>query len=434
MLTQPNNQSEYRTEFETAARLALVQLRGALADMLNATPDEAGNGPKSKRQKSERVGGGGIRRAVDIERSLKVDRTTSWRLHKIATAGDPLSVGIHIPGPTSMQRVLKQAAGRLVPQERIEAVRVAYQGVDDIITRYAGDRATFDSIVSGFADDEANQVDLSHRRAAFRGQSHIWGVQARVRMATYIFYPNARKPMYVDGAMLHGYYDLRWLRAGASLTMTSIGVARDQGEDTTAVVEQLGTNNSRIGLLDEFSDDPPPPMQLYDRKDGIVSFELIGNEIGLPASSTCLFGHLAHTAMPSHRTELDRHLRPIVVNKLPAEVMIFNTLLHTGTFGELPASSFLMSELNRIGIPLADAESRRLYELPMKERVIYAGEGIGALHTTELPRYSELLAWVMKRIGMDPNDFQAYHFRAEYPPVPSSVAIEFPLPEPRSTD
>lgn len=428
MLTHPPEHQGQQTEFETAARLALIRLRGALADMLNTAPDDASNEGVG-RSKADRASGGRVRRAVDIERTLNVDRTTSWRLHKIASAGDPLSVGIHVPGPTSMQRVLKQAAGRSVPADKIEAVRVAYEGVDEIITRYAGDRATFDSIVSGFADDEANQVDLAHRRLAFRGQSHIWGMQARVRMATYIFIPNARDPSLIDGAMIHGYYDLRWLRTGASLTMTSIAVANDKGQDVTAVIEQLGDNTSKIGLLEQFSDNPPPPMRLYERQDGIVSFEILGNQIGLPASTTCLFGHIARGSKPIYKTELDTHLRPMIVNKLPAESLVFNVLLHKGTFGQLPASSFLLSELNRMGVPTADAESRRLYELPMKERVAYVGTGINALHTSELPGYSDLLAWVTDHIHIDAQDFHAYHFRAEYPPTPASVVVEFPLLE-----
>jgi len=406
--------------FEQDARAVMLRVRSSLVDVVGVLPAPS-------------------RRAVDLQQALQVDRMTAWRLHRIVTGPDPLGAGMHMLAPSSMSRVLKAASVRGVPEGHLDRVREAYRAFETLVGRYAGDRATFDSMISGFADDDANQVDLSLRRGAFRGQSHVWGVQSRVRMATHVFHPSAHDPLLLDGAIIQGYYDLRRLRPGASLTAVGMYVRHDHGEQTGTRVEPLSPTTgergtpSSIGFLHEFSDDPPPPMRVRERADGSVSFEIMGNEVGLPATSTCLFGHVSRGAMPWHRTELDTHLHPMVYTRTPAEVTIFNVLLHAATFGRRDVSGFMLGEMNRPTIPLAEPEARRPYQLPMRESVVYAGEGIEALRHAEMPRYADLLAWTLDRLGWDPKGFHAYHCRVEYPPVPSSIVMEIPMP-PRPAD
>lgn len=402
------------TAFETAARPALVHLRGALADLLGSAP------------------GGGARRPVDIQRFLKTDRTTSWRLHKIASARDPLGVGTHVPGPAAMQRVLKLASSRSVPPERIEAVRAAYRGVDEVIERFAGDRATFDSMVSGFAADEADTVDMAHRRAAFRGQSHIWGVQARVRMSTWIAHPNADDPALLDFVCLQGFYDVQRLRSGALLPGAFVRISHPEASDDVRRVEPIDADAGGVGFLGDFCGSPVPPMRMREQKDGWTVVEFLGDEIGAVGASTYLFGHVSRGGGPVYRADDWRTHRFGTFIRSPAASVTANLLLHADTFGRPEVTSFWLSALNNLDPNIPGPEERRPYELPIRDRGVYAGEGVAALHTTEMPRYSEMLAWALERLGWDPEGFHAYHLRAEYPPMPSRPVFEVPMPERRA--
>lgn len=55
------------------------------------------------------------------------------------------------------------------------------------------------------------------------------------------------------------------------------------------------------------------------------------------------------------------------------------------------------------------------------------GRGLGLSHTPDIPGYADLTAGVCASVGIDPEDYELYRVRMEYPPMPTTVMIRHPL-------
>lgn len=397
--------------FEHDAREVLGTLRKALTDLVTATP-------------------GNIRRAADFQRVLKVDSKTSWRIFKITSAADPLLAGIHVPGRPSIERVKNTAAQLKIAKPTIDAVESALCRFESLVEHYAGDRTTFDTMISGFGDEDAGPVDLTHRRAAFRANSHIWGVQSRAQLVTHILHRNSDDPQRFDVASLQVSYDLRRLRRDASWALAGFSSQHDKGgKRVSAQPEPLDPDaDDPTGFLAQFSSDPKPQMRVGQLTAGYSNIELVGDTIGIPSESTCVFGHVMRSVAPWYATETDSHIRSRATQRTPAEVTVYDLLVDRATFGDIDIETFLLSDLRRRE-SVTDPRLNESHILPIRDKAVYMGGDISVLHTTELPRYTEVLSWSLRRLGWQDADYQIFRIRMEYPILPSSVIMEFQLPD-----
>lgn len=397
--------------FEHDAREVLGALRKAFTDLVTATP-------------------GNIRRAADFQRVLKVDSKTSWRIFKITSAADPLLAGIHVPGRPSIERVKATAAQLKIAKPTIDAVEEALCRFESLVDHYAGDRTTFDTMISGFGDDDSGPVDLTHRRAAFRANSHIWGIQSRAQLVAHILHGNATDPERFDVASVQGSYDLRRLRRGASWSLAGFSSSHDKDKGfVNAEPQPLDPEaTDPTGFLAPFSSDPKPEVRIGELAAGYSNVELVGDTIGIPSESTCLFGHVMRAVAPWYATDVDSEIRSRATQRTPTEVMVYDLLVDRATFGDVDIDTFMLSDLRR----RENITERRLNEshiLPIRDKAIYMGSDISVLHTTELPRYTDMLDWCLHRLGWQSADFQIFRIRMEYPILPSSVVMEFQLPD-----
>jgi hypothetical protein len=396
-------------DFENESRSVLARLRTAFSELFAATP-------------------GGVRRAVDVQKMFGVDNKTSWRLFKLATASDPLTVGMHVPGRPSIRRALDAAEKHTVPAPTIQAVLDAYEAFEQLVDRYAGDRTTFDSMVSAYGDDDAAQTDLMHRRAAYRANSHLLGIRSDAQMITHVLFPNHDEPEMLDVAVLQGSYGLRRLRRHVSWPVATASVSHTGGELIPKAANPLTDDDpDRIGLISEFSTHPKSELRVRPGQTGRLNIDLIGDSVGIPSTSTCLFGHVVRAMAPWYRTPADEDLRLILHVITPTEVLLSNIVVHTATFG-------LQNPGTRFGIhvrqqPNGASEAHPSIDLPMRERAACVGQGLAALHTPELPRYTEMMRRSFDRLALDPEAFTTYRLRVEFPPMLSTALCEFRLPE-----
>lgn len=393
--------------FEDETRDVLVRLRGALFGLISALP-------------------GDVRRAADLSRALDVDTKTSWRLFKIASSTDPLGAGIHVPGRASIKRALKTAERRQVPAEKIGAVADAFDAFEDLVRRVAGDRTTFGTMVSAISDGDDGQTDLTHRRAAFRANSHIWGVQSRAQLVTHILHPSVAKPELFDVGVLQGSFDLRRLRRDATWPIANLSSRHDKGGAVTSAPRPLD-ESAPTGFLWRFCDQPSAPLRVGGQAAGYANVELLGDRVGIPSESTYLFGHVMRELVPWYRTEQDTHVRTRASTRTPTELLVFDVLVHHDTFGKVETETSLLSDVTR-DQRVTDPQKCEQHRLPTRDEAVYLGQGISLLHAPELPRYTEALEWSLERLGWDPESFHAFRCRAVYPVLPSSVVVEFPLP------
>jgi hypothetical protein len=95
------------SSFEHAAGMVLGRLQIALAELLRAVPAQT-------------------RTASEVERAFGVDYKLGWQVHRIANSKNPLAAGPNVPARVSMEKLLKAASRRQVPDDVVERVSRAF--------------------------------------------------------------------------------------------------------------------------------------------------------------------------------------------------------------------------------------------------------------------------------------------------------------------
>lgn len=327
---------------------------------------------------------------------------------------------------------LKAARKAGIQETTVEAAERATHEFEELVNKHADDRTTFDSMVSALVDDEdAAQITFQHRRATFRGQRHLFGLEVRVQMKCLFVQPSERDPRLLDLANVTGFVSLRRLRPtrapivlSPAYTMNDDGTLRDvRREPLISTADQA----AGVALLREFCSEPTLQLRTVPGAPGRVYGELAGLGVGKTAAVTCVEGHLNRAAVPRYRepgNEVGAHLAEI---RIPCETLLLDLVIREDTCGAITPSAMASADhLAEVQPPGTYAPWQHLEPL---EPVAYLGRGASALYATDYPRYPELGRYVFERLGWDGERFDVYRCRIQYPVLPSTVALFFDLPE-----
>ncbi len=172
---------EHAQTFERQATAVLHRLRASLSGLIGAVPSV-----------------GELRKAADLQRALGIGNTLAWQVHKLAHARDPLVEASSVPRAGGMKRLFEAAAQHGVPAEHIADSAAASAEFDELVKVHAGNRTAFDSMISGLTDEGSQLADAQQKRAAFRANSHLWGVQARTQLKCSILSPSSSSSTSMD--------------------------------------------------------------------------------------------------------------------------------------------------------------------------------------------------------------------------------------------
>lgn len=413
-MTTNIQKSSQSTAFQQQAGAVLGRLREALARAL------ADGGT-----------GNALRTATDLHRLLGINSKLSWQLHKLATSSDPLTAGVHVPKPAAMRRFLDAAAVYGVSAEKIEAISAAMRDFEGLITIHAGERITFDSMISAVAGGEAaDQNDLQHRRQAFRAQSYIFGTQAAVRLGCYMVQRN-EDGLTIDMASIGGLVGLRRFKTGASCVL---GKARMQDGDTATPpkdafepLDPSGQQPHGVSFVTDFCTQPIPEIQNSVDRNGYVTTRLTNQTVGNTGAVTAILGDVMRQAESRFREPHNPDFAVMMGINKPYKVLLFDLMVREGTYGDptpVPRG-VIYNDADEPQLPLTNRKDILSENVP----VVYMGKGPSVLHTADVPRYAEMAQYAFDKLGWDGERFEVYRCRVEYPVMMSSVVMQFGLPE-----
>src|SRR5262245_51538511 len=280
--------------FERQAVAVLEQLQRTMNGLINAIP-AAGN----------------IRRATDLQKVLGIRSTLAWQVFRVATAANAVEEGRGVPGPTAMERFLEAAAKRRAPEAQIQDVRRAYERFQEVVRTHAGTRATFDSMIGGLSENGADDLDLTHKRAAFCANSHFLGARAKVTLACFACQPSPNDETMLDALTLKGLIGLSTQRRSASWGLTTLRHTSDDGTlrevAGIAPLDPAGAING-IAFFREFCSEPLPPFKVLKKRDGSFNVRVDGELIDQQSAVTLMLGFVCKGMNPRYRTEDDTFL------------------------------------------------------------------------------------------------------------------------------
>ena len=220
-----------------------------------------------------------------------------------------METGLLLPRPGHLNTFFRAAAKYGVPVALIDAASRAAADVEDVISKHAGDRATFDSMVSSLVDGGARtRLTFATGRLAFRGQRHICGVYAKTQLCCRVIQPSGDGSL-VDVVKVEGYLKLRQIRHGAPLVVSHDLTVDDDGTVLQTEREPLdpdGVGEHGVALLRQFCSRPLPTFETAAVEGGFVRGQLRSNGLGDVAAITCLVGNVTR-AVPRYRSEHNTH-------------------------------------------------------------------------------------------------------------------------------
>src|SRR5262249_15559113 len=162
-----------------------------------------------------------------------------------------ISAGLLVPRRAPLTKALEAARRCGVPANAVTEAAEAGAAFERLVERHAGDRASFDAMVRGLQPDEAQQIHLKDRRAAFRAASAIWGLSAQATYACIAYHESETSGMQ-DSVLLTGHAGLQKLRPDVGISIGYQWAVRKSTDDGTGVGASIPTP-SGPDFLEEFS-------------------------------------------------------------------------------------------------------------------------------------------------------------------------------------
>lgn len=411
---EATKQPEVKDDFEEALDHAFQRVRGALTEMIGSVDAD-------------------ITRPQDISRRFKINKNLAWKLSKLITISDPHAVLTNLPGSTGMNTILDAFESNGAPSATVQIARDRLIEFDEMVETHVGDRSTLQLVLASNAPARVPTENLHNtRKMGYQCNSSIWGIQARVRMASFFLAPNPENAGMLDTASMGGLIDVRRLRAQASVPLMTRFAYNDDGSAMRPPeVEpiELGSDEDQLMLMKEFCSQPVPKFTKI-RSGNTVRWQLAPGPVGNTGLNTWVYGECIRNFAPIYRdpqNTFGEHLAPL---NTPCEWALCDILIHKDLqFAQDPRAILL----SQIGIgPEPVGEDDPIDDiLPMAEEIEAIGHCPPVVATPLIPGYSKMVERVYQRMSWDASDFHGYRIVMKYPPMPTALMIRHDLADPR---
>lgn len=404
----PTIETQSPISFEEDLTAAFQSLRGSLERLVGSTGVDA-------------------REPQELARRLGVNRNLTWKISKVLGIPDLYQALQHLPGDEGLEIFVKAARAAGASDALAENVRAAQRAFARVVEIHAGDRGTLDLMLESMSGAASTERLENSRKLAFRGNSAVWGIQARVRFTTSFLAPNAEDPSMLDSALVGGITDLRRLRAGVRWPLFRPRWYNDDGSPRAnspreEAIDPALAHSDGPKLITDFCTPTIPSIRLVKNQMGWV-YELDEAPIGNAGAVTCCFGTFSRRAVPRYRTDSDRFGELGTHVYMPFESLQFDLIVHRDLAYMLKAEARVRAQLEG-----QDPGPNHL-ELPVVEGITELTGQPPVLASPKIPRYEELMQRVFDRVGWDRRHFRGIRLTIAYPTMHSMTVLRFPLPE-----
>jgi hypothetical protein len=379
---------------------AVYELRGSLTVLLSRVGNEA-------------------HRPQELSRSLGLDKNLARKISRIVQSTDAGEVVQHLPGNTGFNMLLSAVERLGATSDELSRARAAMRAMEGMVERHVGDKPTLELILDNLPTTSRDRLLVS-RKLSFRGDSGIWGVQARTRLNTAIIAPTASQPDMITSAAIGGWVDFRRLRSEARWAMF-----RRRGYGAARVTRDMPIDPNESPesamLLRQFCSPKMPPIHKVIDPNGDIVFELGASPVGNTGAFNC-FSAWYQDAIGSRYADEENSIGEFgAVISAPVENLVFDLIVHRSLNYATNTSVKVFGSL----APHKHLTDRDV--LPLDVRPMSLGSYPPVVDTPLVPKYGEVVDTVMKACNWSRKDFTGVRYVVEYPPYPSTVVISFPL-------
>jgi hypothetical protein len=372
----------------------MSELRQALADLVVGLP-------------------GPVRRAVDIERSLGLDKKLAWQVFRIARSSHPLAEVQNLPARASVRRMLDAARKHELPSAIIERLDRSFERVERFMLVHTSDREGLVSMLSGLGGKNDDQFKLKVRKSLYRSAAHFWGIHAQMLVRTSIFHGKPGPAYVEDSALVQATIGLERVRASQAADFVMMMRTKSDppvpGAPVTAPIRHAPE------LLPEFCSSPLP--QFSPHPEGGDRGE---SKLRLPPGRTgaaTLYSMQLHEYV-STSLQVDYYGRTFVT--VPTEALVWEMLMPVGWTDPTTIRGAMYGCREH---PEQAFNERAGDRTPQQESVEYLGTLDAAPPLEGSPRHAEAVRHVLARLGWLDTSFDVYRCRVQYPVLHTMMAI-----------
>lgn len=375
--------------------------------------------------------GADVARPQEVARRFRLNKNLTWKFAKLLQTEDPLEAVPAIPGAEGIG-ILLAAMEREGAQATVtEPVRRDFDAFDAMMRAHAGDRATLDLLIDGMAQG-AKALEVS-RKLAFRGNSGVWGLQARVRSMLQVLAPTVGRPDRLDDVLVGGLHDIRRLRPVQGWPIFRFGHyglgAEGQSRPRDFMPIEPPSSPDEPALIMRSFCSPPGAEVRSVRTDRDIRHELVDGPIGQRGAVTFVFGSIERGVFGRYAppgAAAPEYGEMVAFVTMPTELVQMDVLVHRSMLAEFTP------ELAVYGRPFgtfdSDPSVRENYRLPITETIERIDPARQSLDSEALPDRTDLVDLVVRRAGWALGEFMAFRATVAYPPMPSSVLLRYRLP------
>jgi hypothetical protein len=365
----------------------------------------------------------------DVSRRFSLNKTLTWNISRLIQSPGGLAAVTHIPGRMAIEKMLKATSRDGANDAAVDGVRAAADAFEQLVEVHLGDRSTLDLVLDGVETPTSDGFELS-RKLAFRGNSGLYGVQAKSKLVSSFLAPNADDPDRLDMAMVIGYAGFRRLRSSARWPLFK---PRSWATDDEPIAEETWqpivppANGRRDGLhlLPEFSEGSLPEMEVVENATS-CDVMLKPGPIGNPGAFDCYRGEFLRSAAGRYRTRNEDYGEFGASITSPMEHVVIDIIAHEDLDFALRPEAVVFGRLFPHGEHGTDQD---YLLLPIKQSVVALPGRPPAVATPLVPRYAEMVQTVYDSLGWNPSQFRGVRMQMLYPPFGATVNLRFPLPE-----
>jgi hypothetical protein len=283
-------------------------------------------------------------------------------------------------------------------------------------------------MVSGLVVDDVTQRQENARKLAFLSNFALWGAQAALNFKTIVYYPSPTDPDKIDAVRIGGLIDFKRSSAGR-WPIHRIHVYTEAGEAIPAITEPVVADDTLppgLPLLRQFCSGELPAILPIRRHYG-TRFDLEAGSFGNAGALTCVFADVVR-GQGAFRDPATSNYYLASMNDLftPSEFLVHDVFLHRDVAVSGAPEVMLLDRLTvtRGYNPDEDEQHR----MPLSAKVLNVSAGPMS-NLKRYPAYTDVLQFVLERLGFAAGEFRGHRFTMVYPPIPAALVMRVGLPD-----
>jgi hypothetical protein len=354
----------------------------------------------------------------EVSRKYGINRHLTWKLSRVINAAEPIGSLKHLPGQQGLELAIGAFESAGASSEAVARLRSAVEEFTKVVRAHAGDREHLELTLESMGLLEHETQTNSFRELAYRGNSGVWGIQARTRVAFAMIAPSLSAPGTLDAVLVGGLVGVRRLRPDGVWQLF-----RQRTGSSPGSIEEFGLgSDDKERLLREFCSPNMPELTMRAVRSG---FDVVipRGQVGNRAAFDCYYGN-GMRGRPINATPGSDFGAFSATITMPAEMLVFDLIFHH----TLAIGPTIEAALYGFPNGSPDDPSHNPDRLPMSERPVELAGRPLALATPLVPAITRIADRMYKRMGWDPNEFQGVRLQMPYPPLSSQVVMRWPLP------